>query len=74
MSVEPTRRDFLATAPVAAATGTTRLVAAAGVAEKSAMLGGKKVRSEPLPGWPKFDQREESALLETLHGGPRLKR
>jgi hypothetical protein len=63
-----TRRYFLAAVPAAAAAGAIGLKAAA-AAEKPALLGGKKVRTEPFPVWPKFDQREESALLETLHSG-----
>src|SRR5258707_8303237 len=34
-----------------------------------ALLGGKKARSEPFEAWPKFDDREERALLETLRSG-----
>jgi dTDP-4-amino-4,6-dideoxygalactose transaminase len=64
-----TRRHFLAAVPATAAAGTVGLRAAALPAEKPALLGGKKVRTEPFPAWPKFDQREESALLETLHSG-----
>jgi perosamine synthetase len=62
-----TRRDFLAAAPLAAAVGT--LTATARPTEKPALLGGKKTRTQPFPSWPKFDQREEAALLETLHSG-----
>ena len=33
------------------------------------MLGGKPVRREPFPGWPRFDQRDEKNLLDVLHSG-----
>ena len=37
--------------------------------EKPALLGGKKVRPEPFTSWPKFDDREDKALLDVLHSG-----
>ncbi len=42
---------------------------AAAAMDKPALLGGTKVRTEPFESWPKFDDREERALLETLHSG-----
>ena len=36
---------------------------------RPAILGGKPVRSEPFPAWPKFDGREERALADTLRSG-----
>jgi dTDP-4-amino-4,6-dideoxygalactose transaminase len=50
----------------ASAVGPT--VSAAG-ADKPALLGGPPVRSTPFPSWPVVDEREEKALLDTLHGG-----
>ena len=38
-------------------------------AGKPALLGGKPVRTEPFPSWPKFDSREEQAVLDTLRSG-----
>ena len=37
--------------------------------EKPALLGGRPVRGAPFPAWPVVDEREEHALLETLHSG-----
>lgn len=34
-----------------------------------AIDGGAPVRTEPFPGWPVFDDREERLLLEVLHSG-----
>jgi len=62
------RRRFLATA---AATGAALSVTATTSADqdKPALLGGKPVRRESFQGWPRFDQREEKALLDVLHSG-----
>jgi len=62
------RRRFLATA---AATGAALSVTSTTSADqdKPALLGGKPVRREPFPSWPRFDQREEKALLDVLHSG-----
>lgn len=57
---EVSRRGFLAAASAGAAFG---------AAEKPAVLGGKKVRTERWPSWPVFDKREEEALLGTLKSG-----
>ena len=32
-----------------------------------AILGGDKVRKDPFPSWPQFDQTEEKKLLQVLH-------
>jgi dTDP-4-amino-4,6-dideoxygalactose transaminase len=37
--------------------------------KRPALLGGQAVRTEPFPSWPKFDSREEQALMDVLHGG-----
>lgn len=55
------RRTFMA----AAAAGATAFAAA----EKPALLGGKKIRTQPWPKWPVFDRLEEQKLLETLRTG-----
>jgi perosamine synthetase len=65
MNSEFTRRGFLAAAP---ATGAAFTATAAEV-QKPALLGGKKVRTGPFAAWPKFDEREERALLDVLHSG-----
>lgn len=36
---------------------------------KLAINGGTPVRSEPLPSWPIYDERESRALLDVLHSG-----
>jgi perosamine synthetase len=64
MSKSVTRRNFLAAAPAAGAA-----LQAASSGEKPAVLGGKKTRTEPFPSWPKFDEREERAVLDTLRSG-----
>jgi dTDP-4-amino-4,6-dideoxygalactose transaminase len=64
MSKPVSRRHFLAAAPAAGAA-----LQAASSADKPAALGGSKTRTEPFPAWPKFDEREERALLDTLHSG-----
>ena len=37
--------------------------------EKPALLGGKRVRTEPFPSWPVFDKTEEQALAEVVRSG-----
>src|SRR5260370_263045 len=64
MNSHVTRRNFLA---AASASGVA--LNAAPVTERPAALGGKKVRTEPFPSWPKFDEREERAILDTLRSG-----
>lgn len=66
MSQSVSRRKFLAAAPVTALAGKA---AAAPAAAKLALLGGEKVRREPFPGWPTFDQLEEKELLAVLRSG-----
>jgi perosamine synthetase len=62
MKPDLTRRGFIAAAPVA-------MGASAATIDKPALLGGKKTRNEPFPSWPKFDQKEENALIEVLRSG-----
>ncbi len=61
------RRRFLLVASAAGLVVRPAAVPAAG--QKPAILGGKAVRSEPFPSWPKFDSREEEAILNTLRSG-----
>jgi len=65
MASHLSRRKFLG----AASTAATTAIGAVRVAEKPALLGGKPVRSEPFPAWPKFNSVEEKALLEVLRSG-----
>jgi dTDP-4-amino-4,6-dideoxygalactose transaminase len=68
------RRGFLTAAAGAAvasrstasAAGPTVLVAGG---ERPALLGGAPVRTAKFPAWPVVDEREETALLDVLHGG-----
>jgi dTDP-4-amino-4,6-dideoxygalactose transaminase len=62
------RRRFLATSAAASAAmaGTS---ATSADQDKPALLGGKPVRREPFPGWPRYDQRDEKNLLDVLHSG-----
>jgi len=70
-----TRRNFLGTVAEAgiAAGSSTRLSGKSSGAwasdKKPALLGGPAVRTDAFPSWPKFDSREEQALLDTLRGG-----
>jgi dTDP-4-amino-4,6-dideoxygalactose transaminase len=67
-----TRRAFLASSAVAAATaavGSTPARAADAMADTPALLGGKPAVSNPFPTWPVFDAAEEQALLATLRSG-----
>jgi perosamine synthetase len=60
--MDVTRRAFLAAAPVVPG-------AALAGAEKPALLGGRKVRTQRWPPWPVFDKTEERALLRVLQSG-----
>src|SRR2546427_11742104 len=59
------RRNFLQTGAAAAALGSPSMAAV----DKPAVLGGSRVRKEKFPSWPVIDDREDKALLETLHSG-----
>ncbi len=60
-----TRRDFsIAAGAVAAAANV-----AVGATAKPALLGGPKAKTNPFAAWPRFDDREEKALLDVLHSG-----
>jgi perosamine synthetase len=62
--MNPTRRHFLAAAPLAGAA-----IAAETPTDKPAVLGGAKAHPAAFPSWPVFDQVEERAVLETLRSG-----
>src|SRR5436309_6574044 len=62
--MNPTRRRFLAAAPVAGAA-----LAAENTNDKPVLLGGSKAHPAPFPSWPVFDQTEERAVLDTLRSG-----
>jgi len=62
--MNPSRRSFLAAAPLAAAA-----LAADAPAGRPALLGGAKAHPDPFPAWPVFDQVEERAILDTLRSG-----
>jgi perosamine synthetase len=76
MNQNMNRRQFLGTAAVAGAAVTLTLPSAAraqsaslGTAARPALLGGEPVRSRPPHCWPVFDEREDKAMLETIHSG-----
>jgi dTDP-4-amino-4,6-dideoxygalactose transaminase len=62
--MNPTRRRFLAAAPLAGA-----VLAADVPGDRPALLGGAKAHPAPFPSWPIFDQTEERAVLDTLRSG-----
>jgi dTDP-4-amino-4,6-dideoxygalactose transaminase len=62
------RRRFLATSAAASAAMAVTSTASADQ-DKPAVLGGKPIRREAFPGWPRFDQRDEKNLLDVLHSG-----
>ncbi len=61
------RRSFLATSAAASALAVTS--ASSAEEDKPALLGGKPIRHEHFPSWPRFDQRDEKNLLDVLHSG-----
>ncbi|MBA4147514.1 MAG: DegT/DnrJ/EryC1/StrS family aminotransferase [Verrucomicrobia bacterium] len=63
-----TRRKFLS-ATAAAGIGLTLANAQNATQPKPALLGGTRVRTEPFPSWPIFDQSEEQALVNSLRTG-----
>lgn len=70
---EQTRRDFLALAGAAGLglAGRSRALtfAPSGPAGSLALLGGKPVRTEPFPSWPKVAANDEKSWTEVLHRG-----
>lgn len=70
-----TRRSFLSTALASAAglgvqARSGPLVAAQSASvEKLALLGGRPVRTEPFPSWPKISDQDEKAWKEVLEKG-----
>jgi len=67
MKLNVTRRHFLAAAPAAASVATAAPTPTA--TGKPAILGGQKLRAAPYASWPKYDQKEEKALMDVLHSG-----
>jgi perosamine synthetase len=72
------RRQFLASTALAGAAVPLSLSQAARgenatpsrvLSDKPALLGGRPVRSQPPQQWPVFGEREDEALLETVHSG-----
>jgi len=59
------RRDFLTAASAATVAAAPLVLHAAD--DKPALLGGQPVHVGKWPAWPVFNQKEEQALLETLH-------
>ena len=65
-----TRRSFLVKTPtLTMATPALGIALGAGGADKPALLGGPKIRSEQFPSWPVSGELEEQALIETLRSG-----
>ena len=74
MNQHMNRRQFLGTTAIAGAGATltlSQVVRAqnAGTGPKPALLGGQPVRSRPPRDWPITDEREDKAMLETVHSG-----
>jgi dTDP-4-amino-4,6-dideoxygalactose transaminase len=67
MKRDVTRRNFLVAAPATAGLAAAAPAPTAG--DKPAILGGRKTRTQPFASWPKFDQKEERALMDVLHSG-----
>jgi dTDP-4-amino-4,6-dideoxygalactose transaminase len=67
MKLNVTRRHFLAAAPAAVSVATAAPTPTA--TGKPAILGGQKLRAAPYASWPKYDQKEEKALMDVLHSG-----
>jgi dTDP-4-amino-4,6-dideoxygalactose transaminase len=63
------RRDFVAAATAAGVSLAVHGATAAPTADKPAILGGKKTRTQPFPAWPVMDAREEKSMLTTLRSG-----
>ena len=76
MNENMNRRQFLGTAAVAGAAVTLTFPSPArarsaspGADAQPALLGGKPVRTRPPHRWPVFDEREDKAMLDTIHSG-----
>src|SRR3954454_11136923 len=62
--MNPTRRGFLAAAPLAGAALDPDITA-----DRTALLGRAKAHPGAFPSWPVFDQTEEHAVIDTLRSG-----
>ena len=81
MKTNMTRRQFLGSTAIAGAGVTLSLAQRARgegittdpglriVGGRPALLGGKAVRTQAQHAWPVFDEREEKAMLDTIHSG-----
>ncbi len=68
------RRQFIGSTAVLSASltlGVNKTLAApeSTAIGKPAILGGKKAHAGAFPSWPRFDDREEQALVQTLRSG-----
>jgi perosamine synthetase len=67
MRNSPTRRGFLEVAAAApAGLGLFAGRGSAAPAEPLALLGGKPVRKEPFPAWPRIEENDEKAWINVL--------
>ena len=62
MSKEVSRRTFLGAAPVV-------MAGASGANSRLALSGGRPVRVEPFPSWPRVSAEDEQILTEVLRSG-----
>lgn len=72
MKTSLSRRQFLGTTSTAGAglaLALPQILRGAETTAKPAALGGPKAHPGGFPGWPVMDQKEEKALLDTLHTG-----
>lgn len=73
MNKSLSRRSFLMAAvaggAVSHAQPRARVVPPLTLTEKPALLGGKSVRTEPFPSWPKISDHDETTWLEVLRKG-----
>jgi len=74
MNYALTRRHFVRTTLATASAGwmSGRAARAAGLVSeetKPALLGGKPVRTDPFPSWPKIASNDEKAWSDVLHQG-----
>lgn len=60
--------DALMTRRTAVAAAASAAVAS-GASAKPAVLGGTPVRKEPFPGWPVYQQNDETAWMQVLRSG-----
>src|SRR5213593_2352325 len=66
MNTQETRRRFLKAGAAGLAAAATAPMILKSANEKPALLGGKPVRTEPFPSWPKIADNDERAWMEVL--------